>query len=290
MIRVGTRASRLALAQTNWVVAALQRLNPDLVFEIVPLKTAGDVDRSTPLPQMGGRGVFVAEVERALLAGEVDVAVHSLKDLPVDGTEGLVIAAVPVREDPRDALITRDGHDVASLPKGARVGTGSPRREAQLAAARPDLVFAPIRGNVETRAAKVVDGTFDATVLAVAGISRSGIRVEARPIPLSVMLPAPGQAALAVQCRAGDTELAAVIATIDDPDTRRAVTEERKLLSLLRGGCHAPLGCLCACKRGAWTLEAAVAREPGAPLRRAAVSAGQPEGLAERAFELLEPV
>lgn len=288
MIRVGARASRLAQAQTRWVIERIRGVRPELAFEIVPIRTEGDVDRSTPLPQMGGRGVFVGEVERALLEGRVDFAVHSLKDLPVKETEGLVVAAVPRREDPRDALITRAGLDVFDLPEGARVGTGSPRRQAQLAAVRPDLSFVGIRGNVETRAAKVAQGEFDATVLAVAGLNRSGIAPPARPIPLSIMLPAPGQGALAVQCRSDDQELRSVLERIDDADDRLAVAEERRLLTLIRGGCHAPVGALCRRDADGWRFEAAVLADPNEPLRRVEVRGDAPQGLADRAFALLD--
>ena len=287
MIRVGTRASRLAQAQTGWVIERLQRAHPELRFEVVPLRTEGDIDRQTPLPQMGGRGVFVTEVERALQNGDIDVAVHSLKDLPVKETDGLVVAAVPKREDPRDALVTKDGLDLASLPDGAKVGTGSPRRQVQLAAARHDLCFEGIRGNVETRAAKVESGAYDATVLAVAGIRRSGIEVTARPIPFSIMLPAPGQGALAVQCRSADVKLRAALEAVDDPGDRLAVLEERRLLALIRGGCHAPVGALCRRDDLGWTFEAAVAVDLDSPVQRVAVRGEGPVGLAERAFAML---
>ena len=288
VIRVGARASNLAQLQARWVIERLKSAHPELEFEIVPIRTQGDLDRTTPLPAMGGRGVFTGEVERALLAGEVDFAVHSLKDLPVADAEGLVIAAVPNREDPRDALVTRTGETLSGLAEGAVVGTGSPRRQAQLAAVRPDLVFEPIRGNIETRAAKVAAGAYDATVLAVAGLNRSGLAAVVRPIPLGIMLPAPGQGALAVQCRESDIGLRRKLAAIDDPGDRAAVFEERRLLRLIRGGCHAPVGALCRRGPDGWMFEAAVAARPGAPLQRVEVRGDRPQGLADRAFAMLD--
>ena len=290
-LRVGTRQSRLALAQTRWVIERLKERAPRLEVAVVPIRTTGDVDRTTPLAQMGGRGVFVTEVERALAAGEVDFAVHSYKDLPTSPAEGLTIAAVPGREDVRDALVTRTGVGVDDLPAGARVGTGSPRRQAQLAAYRPDLTFEAIRGNVETRRGRVGSGEFDATVLALAGLRRAGLLEGAVPIPLSVLLPAPGQGALALQCRADDPEVAALLRLVDDAAAHAGADAERSLLALLRGGCHAPVGAYCRPseeREGEWILDACVADPEGRGQARVRVAGGSPAELAHQAYAALK--
>jgi hydroxymethylbilane synthase len=216
--------------------------------ELVEITTYGDVSKED-LARIGGTGVFVSALRDALLAGEIDFAVHSLKDLPTAAPEGLVLAAIPAREDPRDALVARDGLAFADLPDGARVGTGSPRRMAQLNAwARSHglrVETVPIRGNVDTRIGYVTSGRLDAVVLAAAGLNRIGRIAEASElIAADVCLPAPGQGALAVECAASDPELAAQLAGLDDPVTRVAVTAERSLLAALEAGCSAPVGAL----------------------------------------------
>ncbi|KLU09733.1 hydroxymethylbilane synthase [Kocuria sp. SM24M-10] len=245
VLRVGTRGSQLALTQTGTAahaVAAAGGLEP----ELVTIRTEGDV-LTGPLSQMGGTGVFATALRAALLAGSVDLAVHSLKDLPTTPVPGLEVAAVPEREDPRDALCARDGLTLAQLPAGAKVGTGSPRRAAQVRAARPDLEIVDIRGNVGTRLARVAPGDLDAVVLAASGLHRLG-RQDAitELIDPSVMLPAPGQGALALECRtedaAGDAPLATALAAVDHLETRLAVTAERALLTRLEAGCAAPVG------------------------------------------------
>lgn len=289
-LRVGTRRSRLALTQTQWVIDRLRERTPEVNFRVVPLHTEGDRDRTTPLPQMGGRGVFVTEVERALVAGEVDFAVHSLKDLPTAENPQLVIAAVPGREDPRDALVSADGRGLDELPTGAQVATGSLRRQAQLAAYRPDLRFAPIRGNVETRRRRVMEGQFDATVLAMAGLIRAQLTEGAHPLPCEIMLPAAGQGALALQCRRDDSEVAALLRLIDDSDARAGAFAERALLARLRGGCHAPVGAYCrreAGGEGPWILEACVARPDGQGAVRVRVTGKRPDDLASQAYAQL---
>jgi hydroxymethylbilane synthase len=241
-VRLGTRASDLATTQSGQVGDAL-----GLPYELVHVSTQGDRDRTTPLAQLGGTGVFVSAVRDALLAGEVDLVVHSMKDLPTAAPEGIALGAVPVRADARDALVARDGLTLATLPPGARVGTGSPRRAAQLLAARPDLEVVGIRGNVETRAGKVTSGELDAVVLAAAGLARTrrdGLVSEL--LATATMLPAPAQGALAVEVRPEDLagELGAALARIDDPATRRATTAERTLLAVLEAGCSAPVAAL----------------------------------------------
>ena len=238
-LRIGTRASLLARTQTDLVVSALS-----LPVEIVLVSTAGD--RSTEaLDQIGGTGVFVSALREALLSGEIDVAVHSYKDLPTAPADGIVLAAVPPREDPRDALVARNGLTLGELPNGARVGTGSPRRAAQLRALGLGLDIVGLRGNVDTRLGKVASGELDAVVLALAGLRRLGRQGEVTEIldPIQV-LPAPAQGALAIECRASDTATLAALASLDDADTRAAVTAERALLAALEAGCTAPVGAL----------------------------------------------
>lgn len=247
-VRVGTRASALATAQSRDVAARITAAT-GRATELVEVTTTGDVD-NRPLVEFGGVGVFVGALREALLVGDVDVAVHSLKDLPTTPAEDLALAAVPERADPRDVLIARDGLTLAELPAGSRVGTGSPRREAQLRGLGLGLEIVPIRGNIETRMQKVSRGDVDAVILARAGLSRTD-RLEAVTETLDPlqMLPAPGQGALAVECRdapvGADAELAAMLREVlDDPASRTAVSAERSLLATLEAGCSAPVGAL----------------------------------------------
>lgn len=250
--RIGTRASLLARTQTDHVADALRRLDPAPGLEIVPIVTEGD--RSTaPLAQIGGTGLFVSALRDALLEGRIDIAVHSYKDLPTADAPGLVIAAVPVRADPRDALVARDGLTLGELPAGSRIGTGSPRRAAQLRALGLGLEVVAIRGNIDTRMGKVASGELDAVVLAAAGLRRVE-RTEAITELLDPlqMLPAPAQGALAVECRADDAAAIALLASLDDADTRAAVAAERALLRELEAGCSAPIGALADVAVGDW--------------------------------------
>ncbi|MHC0430389.1 hydroxymethylbilane synthase [Streptomyces sp. O3] len=246
-LRLGTRRSKLAMTQSEQVAQAVRKATGRAV-ELVEITTYGDVSREQ-LAQIGGTGVFVTALRDALLRGEVDFAVHSLKDLPTAQPDELALAAVPKREDPRDVLIARDGLTFATLPDGARVGTGSPRRMAQLNAyARSHglrIETVPIRGNIDTRIGFVHSGELDAVVLAAAGLHRVGRIDEVTDfLSVDVVLPAPGQGALAVECAAADAELAAALAELDDPHTRAAVTAERSLLAALEAGCSAPVGAL----------------------------------------------
>ncbi|GAA2649370.1 MULTISPECIES: hydroxymethylbilane synthase [Streptomyces] len=244
-LRLGTRRSKLAMSQSGHVADAVRAVTGRAV-ELVEITTYGDVSREH-LSQIGGTGVFVTALRDALLRGEVDFAVHSLKDLPTAQPDDLVIAAMPRREDPRDALVARDGLTFEQLPDGARIGTGSPRRTAQLnhlaLSLGKRIETVPIRGNVDTRIGFVHDGELDAVVLAAAGLNRIGRGDEATDL-LSVdsVLPAPGQGALAVECLASDTDLVAALGALDDPHTRAAVTAERSLLATLEAGCSAPVG------------------------------------------------
>ncbi|AXG78473.1 hydroxymethylbilane synthase [Streptomyces paludis] len=246
-LRLGTRRSKLAMAQSGQVAQAVTELTGRPV-ELVEITTYGDTSREH-LSQIGGTGVFVTALRDALLAGEVDFAVHSLKDLPTTQPDNLTLAAVPRREDPRDALVARDGLTFEQLPEGARVGTGSPRRMAQLNAyARGHgraIQTVPIRGNIDTRIGYVRSGELDAVVLAAAGLHRIGRTDEVTDfLSVDAVLPAPGQGALAVECAAVNVDLAAVLAELDDPYTRVAVTAERSLLAALEAGCSAPVGAL----------------------------------------------
>ena len=244
-LRLGTRRSALATAQSQQVADEITARTGRAV-ELVPVTTFGDTSREA-LAQIGGTGVFVSALRDALLAGEVDLAVHSLKDLPTADAEGITLAVVPARQDPRDVLVARDGLTLGELPAGATVGTGSPRRAAQLRALGYGLEVVPVRGNVDTRLRLVADGTVDAVVLARAGLARLGRLESATEVidPLQ-MLPAPGQGALAIECRApenADTgSVAALLAVLDDAATRHVVTAERTLLAELEAGCSAPVG------------------------------------------------
>jgi hydroxymethylbilane synthase len=261
VIRIGTRGSALARAQTALVASALT----DIEIEIVIISTSGDRSQVTnqPTPDWGS-GVFVKELEAALLREDIDVAVHSLKDVPPELTEGLTIGAIPVRDDPRDVLVTRDGRDLESLPSGTRVGTSSARRAAFLRAARPDLHFETIRGNVETRIRKMTEGQYDAVVLALAGIRRLELDAAYVVLDPEVLPPAPGQGALAVQTRAGDRAVTAVVEVLHDPATAACVRAERRLMVALDGGCRLPVGALATPRPdGSLHLLGGVAREDG---------------------------
>ena len=248
-VTLGTRASALARAQTDLVAARLASVRPALECTTRVISTAGDrtQDSGEPLPSIGGKGLFTAELERALRDGAIDVAVHSLKDLPTEDAPGLAIGAVTEREDVRDCLVARTAGSLEELPVGAVVGTSSLRRSAQLAALRPDLEIRSIRGNVDTRIRKVADGEYDAAVLAAAGIRRLRLdNVVTEWLSDETMLPAPGQGALAIQCRVDDRSVLALLAALDDPAARAETTAERAFLRRLGGGCAAPVAALAA--------------------------------------------
>ena len=237
-----TRGSALALWQTRRVAELLEQYNPGHTIVEQVVRTRGDDDRTSPLPEIGGAGVFTEALERALLDGSADVAVHSLKDLPIEQRNGLAIGAVCLREDVRDVLISRSGQSLTDLAAGSIVGTSSRRRSAQVLSMRPDLNVRPIRGNVETRVAKVDAGEYAATVLAAAGIRRLGLEARVSEwLSLETFLPAPGQGALAAQCRREDAAVRAILAPLDDADVRVCTDAERQFLALLGGGCSLPV-------------------------------------------------
>ena len=242
-ILIGSRASALALVQAESIARALSLRYPERAFRIVHIRTEGDKIQSRSLVEIGGKGVFVKEIEEALIRHDVDLAVHSCKDLPTEQPAGLTLGAFPVRADPRDVLVSKQGCRVADLPADARVGTGSLRRAAQLRALRPDLVLADIRGNVDTRLRKLDEGQYDAIMLAAAGLSRLGLegRVSEYFDP-QLVLPAPGQGALALEVREADAEVRELIGVLDDPVTRQAAGAERAFLRGLGGGCDVPIG------------------------------------------------
>jgi hydroxymethylbilane synthase len=238
-LRIGARGSRLSIVQYQIVADALRAHWPSLEIEFVPIETKGDLDPDTPLTE--GTGWFTSAIQQALAAGRVDVAVHSYKDLPTKRPDGLVIAAIPAREDPRDALVSRDGKRLRDLPPGARVGTSSPRRGAQVRAINPALEVVPIRGNVDTRVRKVVSGEYDAAVLALAGLRRLGLEgAITATFGYEELLPAPAQGALAVECRGDDADTLKLLRAIDVAALRAAVGAERSFLATLEAGCSFP--------------------------------------------------
>ncbi|MDX1613227.1 MAG: hydroxymethylbilane synthase [Candidatus Promineifilaceae bacterium] len=300
-VRLGSRRSDLALWQTHHVAGLLQAAWPDVTIEVETMSTKGDQILDKPLPQIGGKGLFTAELEAALHEGAIDAAVHSLKDLPTDAPPGLTVGAIPVRANPGDVLVSRAGHTLATLPKGAHVGTSSRRRAAQLRLFRPDLQVLDIRGNVPTRIDKALDpdGPYDAVVLAYAGLERLDLlHAISEVLPLEQMLPAPGQGALGVQCR-DDTDSLTLLQPLDDPVTRAATTAERAFLNRLGGGCAVPIAAYATLTAVTLTLRGRVAAVDGErqievqgqrPIEEAAELGRQlaGEALAQGAAALLE--
>ncbi len=264
IITIGTRTSQLALWQTDYVKQRLEEAWPGLVCRLETFVTQGDKTLDKPLPEIGGKGLFTAELEAALLDGRIDIAVHSLKDVPVADAAGLTIGAITHRADLRDVLVARQQWTLGSLPLGATVGTSSLRRKAQLLHARPDLTIQSIRGNVDTRLRKVQEGQYDATILAAAGLTRLGLESHVTQyLPLKVMLPAPGQGALAVQCRGGDTAVLSLLSPLNDAETRCCVTAERAFLDGLGSGCSLPVAACATLQNNEIMLTGLVAAEDG---------------------------
>jgi len=257
-VRIGTRASKLAWTQSGHAMRRLEAACPEVRFELVKISTRGDRDQVTPLVAMAGTGLFTKELEEALLSGEVDMAIHSLKDVPYETAPGCRLGAFLEREEPWDAFVSPHA-DLASLPVGALVGTSSPRRIAQLRAARPDLRFADLRGNLDTRLARLDRGEYDAIILAQAGLRRLGWGERVRQaLPASLCVPAFGQGILAVECRAQDERIEGILARVDDLPVRRAAHIERSLMLALGGGCKAALAALCLPCADGWHVQASL--------------------------------
>ncbi len=289
-LRIGTRGSQLALWQANWVADRLRALHPDREITIVEIKTLGDRDRNSALASIGGLGLFTKEIQHALLDDEVDIAVHSLKDLPTRGPDALVIAAVPPREEVADALIAPQYKTLDQLPDGATVGTGSLRRRAQLLHLRPGLKVVGVRGNVETRLNQAIEGKLDAVMLAEAGLRRLGLeRHVTERLGPPRFLPAVGQGALAIECRASDTKTRALLAPLNDPATRRAVIAERVTLAEMEGGCMVPLAAWGRDSDGQLAIDVAVFGADGRERVSVALRGplGDPQGLGLRVAQAL---
>ena len=285
-LAIAARPSALARSQAEWVRQALAARGFAVEPDLKVIETSGDRTPDRPLPEIGGKGLFTADLEAALRRGEVDLAVHSLKDLPIELPAGICLAAIPEREDPRDVLVSRRYPSLQDLPDGALVGTSSLRRGSQLLALRPGLRIEPIRGNVETRVRKVDDGEFDAAVMAGAGLLRLGLhdRITAW-LPFEQMLPAPGQGALAVQCREDDLEALTALRLVDSLPVRRAVEAERAFLEGLGGGCSAPVAAFARSHPALVELEGLVGSLDGAQIVRVRGSGTDPAALGKRLAE-----
>ena len=284
-IRIGTRRSPLALAQAEWVRARIRERRPGAVVEVVAIKTSGDRFQDVPIEQIGAKGVFIKEIEEALLDGGIDVAVHSMKDLPTEIPDGLAIAAVPEREDPRDVMVSHVAASLAELPAGARVGTGSLRRRAQVLNRRPDLTVAPIRGNVGTRLAKLRRGEVDALLLALAGLKRLGREWEAtQALPPDICLSAVAQGALGLETRRHETER---LRFLNHEPSALEVEAERAFLRRLEGGCQVPVGARAVAAPDRITLAGMVADASGRPIFRSEIS-GAPAEAASLGTQLAE--
>ncbi|MCP4690524.1 MAG: hydroxymethylbilane synthase [Desulfobacterales bacterium] len=287
-ITIGTRGSKLALWQANWVKSTLEKAHPSLSVALQILKTRGDKILDAPLAKVGGKGLFVKEIEEALLDGRIDLAVHSLKDMPSEIPEGLRIGASPVRENPGDVLISGDGRPLSRLTPGARVGTSSLRRKAQLLRARPDLVIESMRGNLDTRLRKLDQGEADAIVLAAAGVIRLGLQERITEfLDHEIMLPAVGQGALCIEIREEDPRVAALVETLHHPETGRVVRGERAFLHRLEGGCQVPIAAHGEIEGDLFLLQGLVADEAGAVVIRESLSgpAADAKGVGRRLAE-----
>lgn len=283
-VRVGTRGSRLALAQTELAISGLRKAGLKVQFEVVTISTKGDVDKR-PLFTMDEKGIFEKEVNEAVRKGDVDFAVHSLKDVPSDLSKELVVASIPKRANPNDVLVAASGRKLRELASGAAVGTSSLRRAVQLMKMRPDLNVRPIRGNVETRVKKVVNGEYDAVVLAEAGLSRIGMKdVIVERFRITEFMPAPGQGAIAIVCRKADRRVAGMLRKIEDPRSRAEVFAERALISKVEGGCRFPLGAIARARNDTMTLYASVFSADGKKQIKASTAGSihEPEKLGKK--------
>ena len=272
-IKIGTRGSKLALTQTNFVADKLKKAIPDAEVEICVIKTSGDIMQDVSLLTIGGQGVFVKEIEEALLSEKIDLAVHSLKDVPGENPEGLIFAAILPREDVRDVLVSRNNIKLEFMPKGAKIGTGSQRRGAQIKALLPDVSIVPLRGNIETRIKKIETENINGVILAAAGMKRNGLAEKITQfLPVETMLPAVGQGALGLQIRKDDTELAKACAALNDTTTAAEVAAERAFLRALGGGCRLPIAALGKLDGRMLTLEGMVAAPNGSTMIREKLS------------------
>lgn len=285
-LRIGSRGSQLALWQANHISALLRERGHEVELEII--KTTGDKITDVALAKVGTKGMFTKEIEEALAEGRIDLAVHSLKDLPTGLSPGFEIAAVTTRENPRDVFCSRNYESIEDLPRGALVGTSSLRRQAQLKAVRPDLEICPLRGNVDTRLRKLEAGEYDAIILAAAGLNRLGkTRLVRQVIPFEVMCPAAGQGALAIEIRAGDSVTRQHLAFLDDAEAHATTTCERALLNKLGGGCQVPIGAFAEVREGRLHLEAIVAEPDGSKILRESLDGTDPVQLGESVGEVL---
>ena len=268
-LRIGSRGSRLALLQAEFIRSLIKSKFPEIITELYIIRTTGDRILDSPLPEIGGKGVFVKEIEDALIRNEIDIAVHSMKDLPAILPNGLTIGAVAERHDPRDALVSKNDIKFNELPKGAKVGTSSLRRQAQLLHLRPDLRILPLRGNVDTRVRKVRREGLDSAVLALAGLERMGFKDEIAEIfPVDVLVPAPGQGVLAVECREDDREINDIISRINHKESNIGASAERAFLAELGGGCQVPMGCYARIKQDRINILGLIASTDGREIIR----------------------
>ncbi|KDE47457.1 MULTISPECIES: hydroxymethylbilane synthase [Geobacillus] len=288
-IVVGSRRSKLALTQTKWVINELKQLGAPFTFEVKEIVTKGDRVLDVTLSKVGGKGLFVKEIEHELLAGGIDMAVHSMKDMPAVLPEGLVIGAVPRREDARDVLVSKGNRMLSDLPPGSVIGTSSLRRSAQLLAYRPDLTIKWIRGNIDTRLAKLESEEYDAIVLAAAGLARMGWGddVISDYLPFDVCVPAVGQGALAIECREDDDELREWLSRLNDEQTERAVRAERAFLQQMEGGCQVPIAGYAEADGGMVRLTALVASPDGKEKYKEMVTGADPEAVGRQAAAVL---
>ncbi len=285
-LRIGSRGSQLALWQANHISALLRERGHEVELEII--KTTGDKITDVALAKVGTKGMFTKEIEEALAEGRIDLAVHSLKDLPTELSQGFEIAAVTTRENPRDVFCSRNYESIEDLPRGALVGTSSLRRQAQLKAVRPDLEICPLRGNVDTRLRKLEAGEYDAIILAAAGLNRLGkTQLVRQVIPFEVMCPAAGQGALGIEIRAGDSVTRQHLAFLDDAEAHATTTCERALLNKLGGGCQVPIGAFAEVREGRLHLEAIVAEPDGSKILRESLDGTDPVQLGESVGEVL---